>query len=231
MKKYVLWFGVALMTPNLGAAQAKDCRHLLPDTLFVRLSDDPGIHRHIKFEDGQAPLDEDEMVVGTVISAECRRAIGRELLLGFQLGTEYGVAFYRTPFARRGAAMPGVLVRNPEGQVEGAGWADGRLVPWLYHKRQEVEDRRRAEAERAAARGTARRSEILSHGWPEDMAELVIARQVAIGMTPAMVTASWGEPENVNTTITAAGQREQWVYVSSYVYFEDGVVSAIQTSR
>ena len=49
-----------------------------------------------------------------------------------------------------------------------------------------TEDRQRQE------RAAARRSAILSHGWPEDLVELVIARRIVIGMTAEMVRASWG---------------------------------------
>ena len=51
-----------------------------------------------------------------------------------------------------------------------------------------------------------------------------------IGMTTAQVLASsWGKPESINTTITANGNSEQWVYgLRTYVYFRNGKVSAIQ---
>jgi hypothetical protein len=51
-----------------------------------------------------------------------------------------------------------------------------------------------------------------------------------IGMSAAQVLASnWGEPESINTTITANGNSEQWVYgLRMYIYFRNGRVSAIQ---
>lgn len=54
---------------------------------------------------------------------------------------------------------------------------------------------------------------------------------VSIGMTSADVLASaWGKPESVNRTITAAGEREQWVYPGfNFIYITNGVVTAIQT--
>jgi hypothetical protein len=53
---------------------------------------------------------------------------------------------------------------------------------------------------------------------------------VRIGMTAAEVRASsWGKPFDVNRTTTASGVREQWVYPGgSYLYFTNGIVSAIQ---
>lgn len=58
----------------------------------------------------------------------------------------------------------------------------------------------------------------------------------SIGMTAAQVRAlprPWGEPEDVNTTTTARGTREQWVYSAgkyehAYLYLENGIVTAIQ---
>jgi hypothetical protein len=53
---------------------------------------------------------------------------------------------------------------------------------------------------------------------------------VHIGMSKEDVLASsWGKPQHVNTTTTARGTREQWVYgLRAYLYFDDGVLSAIQ---
>lgn len=53
---------------------------------------------------------------------------------------------------------------------------------------------------------------------------------VIVGMSKAEVLASsWGKPQSINTTTTRAGKREQWVYGgNNYLYFEDGVLEAIQ---
>jgi hypothetical protein len=54
---------------------------------------------------------------------------------------------------------------------------------------------------------------------------------VHIGMTQREVTeSSWGFPEHVNKTIYSFGTHEQWVYPGSqYLYFENGVLTSIQT--
>lgn len=55
---------------------------------------------------------------------------------------------------------------------------------------------------------------------------------INVGMTADQVLKTcWGKPRSVNTTHTGRGSREQWVYGSDYVYVENGVVTAIQTSR
>jgi hypothetical protein len=70
---------------------------------------------------------------------------------------------------------------------------------------------------------------------------------IEIGMTQKEASASkWGQPWDINTTETAAHKRTQWVYNSgpqcredgspnkyggrSYLYFEDGILIAIQKS-
>lgn len=51
-----------------------------------------------------------------------------------------------------------------------------------------------------------------------------------IGMTESEVLDStWGEPEKINKTTTKYGVHEQWVYSDNrYIYFDDGIVTAIQ---
>jgi hypothetical protein len=53
---------------------------------------------------------------------------------------------------------------------------------------------------------------------------------VSIGMNKEDVLASsWGKPKSINTTITAYGSREQWVYGSgNYLYFNDDKLTSIQ---
>jgi hypothetical protein len=43
-----------------------------------------------------------------------------------------------------------------------------------------------------------------------------------------MVLISWGQPRNINRTVTSWGVNEQWVYTNKNLYFENGVLSAFQ---
>lgn len=53
-----------------------------------------------------------------------------------------------------------------------------------------------------------------------------------IGMTKSEVlNSSWGNPKSKNITETTYGTHEQWVYSIGYIYFDDGVVTAIQKSE
>jgi hypothetical protein len=50
-----------------------------------------------------------------------------------------------------------------------------------------------------------------------------------VGMTAEQARLSWGAPKDVNTTVHEGAKDEQWVYPSgSYIYLENGVVTAIQ---
>jgi hypothetical protein len=65
--------------------------------------------------------------------------------------------------------------------------------------------------------------------WAEDVWKLIREGKIRIGMTRSQVRFSWGDPEDINTTTTANEVKEQWVYgAGNYVYFEDGILSAIQ---
>lgn len=73
------------------------------------------------------------------------------------------------------------------------------------------------------------RNVIPTKDWSE-----IDQHEIAIGMGTDEVIASWGQPTDINTTTTAQGEDDQWVYrhcdtcSSSYVYFANGSVSSIQ---
>lgn len=54
---------------------------------------------------------------------------------------------------------------------------------------------------------------------------------VTIGMSKQdVLDSAWGRPESVNTTHTARGTREQWVYgLGQYLYFQNDTLVGIQT--
>jgi hypothetical protein len=54
----------------------------------------------------------------------------------------------------------------------------------------------------------------------------------AIGMSELEAMEEWCFPDHINTTQTASGTREQWVYPNrGYLYFENGRLVAIQRSN
>jgi hypothetical protein len=62
--------------------------------------------------------------------------------------------------------------------------------------------------------------------------EQVRAGQIWIGAEAAVAEVAWGRPTRVNRTLTAAGTREQSIYGDrQYIYVDNGIITAIQTSR
>ena len=55
-------------------------------------------------------------------------------------------------------------------------------------------------------------------------------KEHSIGMTKTEVeNSTWGKPKDINKTTTAYGTQEQWCYSGyKYIYFENGIVTAIQ---
>lgn len=70
---------------------------------------------------------------------------------------------------------------------------------------------------------------ILSY-WDLSAWEYISSPEPRIGMTKDQVESSkWGNPSDINRTITADSISEQWVYgIGRYIYFKNGVVIAIQ---
>lgn len=53
--------------------------------------------------------------------------------------------------------------------------------------------------------------------------------EIMLGMTDAMVIASWDYPEDINRTVDSWGVHEQWVYPGyTYLYFENGKLTSWQ---
>jgi hypothetical protein len=59
--------------------------------------------------------------------------------------------------------------------------------------------------------------------------EKVAKGVIWIGMNEGMLLDSWGQPEDINQTVTKYLKRKQYVYANSqYVYVDDGIVTAYQ---
>jgi hypothetical protein len=58
--------------------------------------------------------------------------------------------------------------------------------------------------------------------------KIVGEKEIMIGMTKEMVLDSWGRPNDINRTVGSWGVHEQWVYSSSYLYFENGKLTSWQ---
>ena len=126
------------------------------------------------------------------------------------------------------------FVRSDDGR---AGYTRADLPFWLdaaeVERQRAAQERKRqeiiAELERHQAENRAefdrRRQEheaVVRHERQCD------AGQPRIGMTRGEAQQAWCAPQNVHTTETAAGIREQWVYSWGYLYFDNGRLVAIQ---
>ena len=91
-----------------------------------------------------------------------------------------------------------------------------------------VEKEQRSKQEKDNA-GQAERLARLTKKYGSRDAERILKQLVWMGMTADQLTESWGKPQDINTTTTIGGTREQWVYsIRQYVYLEDGRVTAWQ---
>ena len=57
---------------------------------------------------------------------------------------------------------------------------------------------------------------------------LIMKGKVRIGMSKEMCRISWGEPNDINSTISSGRNSEQWVYDENYLYFDNGILKTIQ---
>lgn len=79
-----------------------------------------------------------------------------------------------------------------------------------------------------AIREQKRLQEIKSKFSPET-AQRIIDKQIWIGMTREMATASKGFPKQINRTVMSNLVKEQWVYENSfYLYFDNDILTAWQ---
>jgi hypothetical protein len=100
----------------------------------------------------------------------------------------------------------------------------------------EIQQREMAEQQREAQRQEIeqRRRNFIQENADisEVFKEYILEGTVSIGMTTEMVIASWGEPDDINRTVTVGSVSEQWIYGeipnAIFIYFTDGVMTAFQ---
>jgi len=98
-------------------------------------------------------------------------------------------------------------------------------------KQKEEEERERERLERQKKKEQERinfRNTCIAK-WGQKMGSYVADGKVVLGMNKEMCIASWGSPLGKNRTIIKGLTSEQWVYGwATYLYFNNGVLSAIQ---
>ncbi|MDH3445167.1 MAG: hypothetical protein OEN50_14665 [Deltaproteobacteria bacterium] len=71
-----------------------------------------------------------------------------------------------------------------------------------------------------------RARQIRAKGWPLHIGKLVIDGKIAIQMTREQVMLAWGKPDQINNSEADVGVYEQWLYGSTCLYFEGGILQS-----
>lgn len=98
-------------------------------------------------------------------------------------------------------------------------------------EKKKAEEKAAAEEKRAAeeAKKLQAHKNYLIKKYGKENAILILDGQVRIGFTKEMCIEAWGEPYNINRTITRNVIYEQWVYnLDCYLYFEGNILTTIQ---
>lgn len=103
----------------------------------------------------------------------------------------------------------------------------------IYREKQRIkeEKRQREEAEYQAMLEKEEREykANLIKKYGKRNALLILDNIVQIGFTKEMCIEAWGEPYDINRTVTIYGTHEQWVYdIGRYLYFDNNILTAIQ---
>lgn len=94
---------------------------------------------------------------------------------------------------------------------------------------EEEEEREEKEYQSRIAREEAQEKNRLIKKYGKRNALLILDEKVVLGFTKQMCIESWGEPMEINRTITRYGTQEQWVYgIGTYLYFSGNTLTAIQ---
>ena len=103
----------------------------------------------------------------------------------------------------------------------------------IYREEQRIkeEQRQREEAEYQSMLEKEEREykASLIKKYGKKNALLILENAVQIGFTKEMCVEAWGEPYDINRTVTKNGVHEQWVYdIGRYLYFDGNILTAIQ---
>lgn len=95
-------------------------------------------------------------------------------------------------------------------------------------KEQRIEkDEERRYASKKAQQKLKREQELTKTYGTKIAKDLMLGR-IWIGMSSEMARLSWGRPKDINRSVGTWGVHEQWVYSSSYLYFENDRLASYQ---
>ena len=100
----------------------------------------------------------------------------------------------------------------------------------IAERKNSEEEQRIKEEERLRLAEQARieRSKHIIKKYGSRYGKLISEGRVCLNMTKEMCIEAWGEPNYINSTILKGFVYEQWVYWGSFLYFDNGILIAIQ---
>lgn len=74
------------------------------------------------------------------------------------------------------------------------------------------------------------KAEHFKQTYGDELWQTALDGKAKIGMTKELCEFAWGKPSKINKTLVSGSAQEQWVYGdgSNYLYFENGILTAIQ---
>lgn len=75
-------------------------------------------------------------------------------------------------------------------------------------------------------------ADVYKQKFGNEIWQKILAGKIFLGMTDEMCELSWGKPKDINKTIIGDRIDEQWVYYTDqYIYFENHILTAIQSPK
>ena len=91
-----------------------------------------------------------------------------------------------------------------------------------------MQERTRLTKEEILLKNRKEQIESLQKKYGKVNGDRIYNESIWIGMTKEMIVESWGSPNDINKTVGSWGVHEQWIYNSTYLYIENGILTSWQ---
>ena len=91
-----------------------------------------------------------------------------------------------------------------------------------------IQERTRLTKEEILLKNRKEQIESLQKKYGKVNGDRIYNESIWIGMTKEMIVESWGSPNDINKTVGSWGVHEQWIYNSTYLYIENGILTSWQ---
>lgn len=122
-----------------------------------------------------------------------------------------------------------IVITDPDLFTSVTGWVESSSIVTKAALREKA----RQPMERERRKHERERAEKISL-YPRQIQQLIREHKIKLGMTNEQVIFSWGQPLEINRTVTNHCIYEQWVYPGrssykrSYLYFHNGLLNSFQ---